>query len=351
MILAFSVKQHLIRCMQSMTKPVTKPMKKELAIAVAAIGQQQNHGGEFPLVYQSDASSASLQQHLDWIKTNKPSLLEALARHGSILFRDFPVRTDLEFDEFIGSFALKGFTYAESLSNAVRRNRTPRVFTANEAPPSVEIYLHHEMAQTPVYPSRLFFFCEQAAESGGATPLCRSDVLLKKLGNQLPDFVAACKAKGVRYSNTMPEQEDLASGQGRSWHSTLNAETKEAAEARLKALGYEWLWLEEDSLRVTTPVLPAIRELDDGRQVFFNQLIAAFRGWQDRRNQAQKSISFGDGSTIPIEAMKRVIAIGEELTFDLQWQTGDIALVDNFLVMHGRRPYAGERRVLASLVA
>jgi hypothetical protein len=53
--------------------------------------------------------------------------------------------------------------------------------------------------------------------------------------------------------------------------------------------------LPEDNLRVTTPVLPAVRTLEDGRRVFFNQLIAAFQGWQDKRNVAQKSICFGDG--------------------------------------------------------
>jgi hypothetical protein len=85
--------------------------------------------------------------------------------------------------------------------------------------------------------------------------------------------------------------------------------------------------------------------------VFFNQLIAAFRGWQDRRNTAQKSISFGDGSVIPVATMDRVIALADALTFDLVWQTGDVALVDNFLVMHGRHPYSGDRRILAALVA
>ena len=84
------------------------------------------------------------------------------------------------------AFDLPNFAYDESLSNAVRVNRTPRVFTANEAPPSVTIFLHHEMAQTPVYPSRLFFFCEQAAETGGATPICRSDVLWERLAERLP---------------------------------------------------------------------------------------------------------------------------------------------------------------------
>ena len=54
---------------------------------------------------------------------------------------------------------LPAFTYDESLSNAVRRNRTDRVFTANEAPPELEIFLHHEMAQTPCFPRYLFFYC------------------------------------------------------------------------------------------------------------------------------------------------------------------------------------------------
>jgi len=233
----------------------------------------------------------------------------------------------------------------------VLRNRTERVFTANEAPASVAIYLHHEMAQTPVFPSRLFFFCEQSPASGGATPLCRSDILLSALTAELPEFVEELAAKGVRYTNTMPMQEDLESGQGRSWQSTLNTTDRAGAETKLHDLGYTWQWLDDDSLRATTPVLPAIRQLDDGRQVFFNQLIAAFQGWQDRRNDAGKSIQFGDGSAIPVAAMNRAIALGDALTFDLPWQAGDVVLVDNFLVMHGRRPYAGARRVLASLVA
>jgi hypothetical protein len=101
---------------------------------------------------------------------------------------------------------------------------------------------------------------------------------------------------------------------------------------------------------VTTPCLPAVRALEDGRKVFFNQLIAAFRGWKDARNSAEKSISFGDGSVIDSADMAVAIALADELSFDIQWQVGDFALVDNFLVMHGRRPFEGERRVLASLV-
>ena len=144
-------------------------------------------------------------------------LVEQAARHGAVLFRGFPVSTADDFDAFMGAFDLPNFPYDESLSNAVRVNRTPRVFTANEAPPSVAIYLHHEMAQTPVYPSRLFFFCEQPATEGGATPICRSDVLWERLAALRPSFARDCEEKGLRYTNVMPTENDPGSGMGRGW--------------------------------------------------------------------------------------------------------------------------------------
>lgn len=313
-----------------------------------SVAGQRAHDNDFPLVLLGD--SPELDELVNQLGRYRKTLLTALGKHGALLFRDFGLSTDQDFDAFITAFDLPNFAYRDSLSNAVRHNRTERVFTANEAPPTVEIYLHHEMAQTPLYPSRLFFFCEQAAEHGGATPLCRSDVLLNRLTAELPDFLNKARQSGARYTNTMPAEADSQSGQGRSWQDTLNTGNRQQAEQRLHSLGYEWEWHADDSLRVTSPALPVLRKLDDGREVFFNQLIAAFCGWQDARNQARKSIRFGDDSEIPEADMERVAELAYELVFDLPWQSGDVALVDNFLVMHGRRPFQGQRRVLASLV-
>ncbi len=306
--------------------------------------------GAFPMLYNA-SGTMDLEASEAWVSAHVEAVQSTLAQCGAIVFRGFGLASDADFDRFIQAFSWPNFTYAESLSNAVRRNRTPRVFTANEAPPNVQIYLHHEMAQTPVYPSRLFFFCEQPANGGGATPICRSDWLLERLHKVVPNFVDDCANKGVRYSQTMPAQDDLASGQGRSWRSTLSADDKTAAETKLAQLGYTWRWQADDALSVTTPILPAVRELADGSRSFFNQLIAAFFGWQDSRNDGRRAITLGDGSALDAVAMQSAVALAEELTVDLQWQLGDVALVDNLRVMHGRRPFQGERKVLASLVA
>jgi alpha-ketoglutarate-dependent taurine dioxygenase len=320
-------------------------------IAPIAVPCQQDHdGASFPLVLQC-TSSPTLDAVTARLTEQRQKLDEQAASHGAILFRGFPLATAEDFDRFVAAFGWKNFPYDESLSNAVRVNRTPRVFTANEAPPSVTIFLHHEMAQTPIYPSKLFFFCEQPAEHGGATPLCRSDVLWQRLVERCPEFARNCRERGLRYTNVMPSENDPNSGMGRSWQSTLRAQTRQQAEARLKGLGYSWEWLDDGCLRATTPVLPATRELSDGRRSFFNQLIAAFRGWKDSRNDPSKSITFGDGALLDGRAAMIAAELADELSFDLAWQRGDVALVDNYVTMHGRRTFVGTRTVLASLIA
>jgi len=327
-------------------------LQSEIEVVTGAVAGQQHYAdGVFPAVRLCRSTGATLDEACAWAADHRERLVAEAAAAGTVLFRGFPLKTAEDFDRFIGAFGLPNFAYEDSLSNAVRINKTPRVFTANEAPPEVTIFFHHEMAQTPIYPSKLFFFCEQPAVEGGATPLCRSDILWERLAEKCPQFARDCAAKGLRYSNVMPAANDHASGMGRSWRSTLKAQTPAEAEARLAGLGYSFTWQDDGCLRATTPVLKAVYDLGGGRKSFFNQLIAAFCGWKDSRNDPSKSITFGDGTPLDRDAVTTAVALAEELAFDVPWQQGDVALVDNYVVMHGRRTFTGPRKVLASLVA
>jgi len=314
-------------------------------------GQQSIYGEVFPLVLRCQSADASLADTVDWVRTRRGELLNYAERHGAVMFRGLPLASAEDFDAFVAAFELPNFPYNESLSNAVRVNWTERVFSANEAPADVTIYLHHEMAQTPFFPAQLFFFCQHPADAGGETPLCRSDVLWERLAERCPAFARDCELKGLQYTNVMPSDDDPQSGMGRSWQRTLRASDREQAEQRLKTLHYTWEWLPDDCLRATTPVLPAVRQVASGRKVFFNQLIAAFQGWKDSRNDPAKSIRFGDGTPLDREAVNTALHLAEELTFDVPWQQGDVVLLDNFLTMHGRRTFRGMRKVLASLAS
>ncbi|MFO1000594.1 MAG: TauD/TfdA family dioxygenase [Planctomycetaceae bacterium] len=323
-----------------------------LRVERVTIANQQLHDGlEFPLVLKCESPSPDVAQVRHWIASKRDTILQLLQTHGVVLFRGFPLPEIEQFDQFVATFGLTNFPYEQSLSNAVRINYTPRVFSANEAPSEVTIFLHHEMAQTPVFPSKLFFYCQKPAEEGGATPVCRSDVLWQQMMERCPLFAKACEAKGLQYTNIMPSENDAASGMGRSWQGTFRASTRDDAELRMQRLGYSWEWLPDGCLRATTPVLPAVKEISAGRKVFFNQLIAAFRGWKDARNDPSHAITFGDRSILNRDDVLLVADMAEALTFDVPWQQGDVALVDNFIAMHGRRTFKGTRKVYASLIA
>lgn len=295
----------------------------------------------FPAIVSSTVTASNLPS---WVVRHKPRIRSLLEHTGAVLFRGLPIDSAERFDTFSGAFGYQNFTYKASLSNAVRINLTERVFTANEAPPEVEIFLHHELAQTPVNPARLFFYCQSAADQGGATPLCRSDKLYERFRAEAPDWAHRLEALGVKYTTRMPPENDLASGQGRSWRSTLDVDKPEDAQARLDALGYGWRWLDDGSLIAVTPALPAVKQLGDGSKSFFNQLVAAWEGWRGVRQDPSKALSFGDDSPIPAAILEKISHLTAEFTVDLVWQEGDVALLDNHRTMHGRRPYSGDRR-------
>ncbi|MBT6585460.1 MAG: SyrP protein, partial [Gammaproteobacteria bacterium] len=118
----------------------------------------------FPVIFDSSSEPVSTEE---WVRQNRVAIDRGLKEAGVVLIRGLAMQNPGDFNRFVAAFGLPVFSYQESLSNAVRINYSDRVFTANEAPPEVEIYLHHEMAQTPVSPSVLFFCCISAAEQGG----------------------------------------------------------------------------------------------------------------------------------------------------------------------------------------
>lgn len=323
-----------------------------LSVSPFSVPTQQEYGEKvFPMAYLCRDKNADLADVISYLRDHREEFLAQAAEHGTVFFRGFPLKDANDFDAFVEALDWPTFTYDNSLSNAVRINHTPRVFSANEAPPEANINLHHEMAQTPIYPSKLFFFCREAPAVGGASSLCRSDILWEQLLEQRPAFAQACAEKGLKYTHTMPPEEDPNSGMGRSWRSTLSVESRSEAEARLTELLYSWEWLDDGCLRVSTPALPAVRALENGRKAFFNQLIAAFTGWKDSRNNApSKAITFGDGTPMDDVGAQLAVDLAEALIFDVPWQAGDVALIDNYVVMHGRRTFQGSRSVLAAFL-
>ena len=63
------------------------------------------------------------------------------------------------------------------------------------------------------------------------------------------------------------------------------------------------------------------------------------------------AVTFGDGEHIDENILDYITETAVRLTTPLVWETGDVALVDNKRVMHGRHPFSGsnKREIVVSL--
>ena len=122
------------------------------------------------------------------------------------------------------------------------------------------------------------------------------------------------------------------------------------AEAKMRAAGTTWEWRDNGDLRTETASLPAIRtEPRTGLKTFFNSMVAAYTGWVDARNDPTKAVVCGDGSPMNRAAILATAEAMDEECVNINWRRGDMVWIDNRLVLHARRPFEGERRVLASI--
>jgi alpha-ketoglutarate-dependent taurine dioxygenase len=337
--------------------PLREELSPRVALLVTAPKEQvlkegqQFAGRAFPLALgPSSADSRAPQLLAEWLREHKSELDDLLLSHKAILFRGYDVLTAADFNDIVEASGFEDMEYTGGA--AVRTQITARVFTANESPSSEKIPYHHELAQTPLPPTHVFFYCEQPPETGGATPILPSGEVYRRMQAKHPDFIEKLETLGVRYCRIMPRENDPSSAIGRGWKATFNAETIQEAEAALSKLGSDWEWLPGDAgeLRTVTALVPGVRTYaKTGEKTFFNSVVAAYTGWNDSRNVGQRAVQLGDGSFVGEEEMQAAQEIMAEVEVAFAWQRGDVLLLDNRTVMHSRQPFSGGRRILASL--
>lgn len=290
---------------------------------------------------------------IDYLLEHRAQIMSLLQKHAVLLFRGFAAEhtNPRHFADIVSrSLGLENFPYA--LGNAVRTSIVGDiVFTANESPPDKPIPFHHELAQTPKYPSKLLFYCGKPAETGGETPVLLSSAVYQQLQKEHPEFLSKVEQHGVIYSRVMTPHDRPESAIGRGWRATFSAETREQAEKALSAKGYTWQWLSDDAdalLREISPILPAVVETN-GRKAFFNQISAVWGGWKDEFNEPDKCIRAGDGTALHPDALDALSQIMDSHRIAVPWQRGDFVFIDNMQAQHSRSTFTGKRVVLASL--
>ncbi|KAI7985333.1 Clavaminate synthase-like protein [Camellia lanceoleosa] len=314
--------------------------------------QKHYNGDIFPVILSPKLNITTLSYDItvftEAIKAHKPWLESLSHKAGAVLFRGFPVTTADEFNDVVEAFGFEELPY---IGGAAPRNIVVgRVFTSNESPPDQKIPFHHEMAQVPKVPAKLFFFCEVEPGKGGETPIVLSHIVYERMKEKYPEFVERLEEHGLIYTRVLGEEDDLTSPIGRGWKSTFLTKDKIVAEERAAELGTRLEWMEDGGVKTVMGPIPAIKvDKSQQRKIWFNSMVTAYTGWEDARNDPVKAVTYGDGKPLPADIIYGCLKIMDEESVAIPWQKGDVLLLDNWAVLHSRRPCNPPRRILASL--
>ncbi|WP_434711740.1 non-ribosomal peptide synthase/polyketide synthase [Pseudomonas sp. D3-27] len=289
--------------------------------------------------------------HLDvieWVRQNRPFIEQKLAEHAGILFRGFELDGIQGFEAF--AEAIQPGLYGQ-YGDLPKKEGGKNTYRSTPYPERKMILFHNESSHQDRWPRKQMFYCEQAAPVGGATPVVDCRLMYEKLPADLREKF---EDKGLLYVRTFTDKLDV------SWQHFFKTEDRREVEARCRAGGIQWRWLDNDELQTRTPGPAIITHPITGEKSFFNQVQLHHIHWlepdvrQDLLSmygldRMPRHVYYGDGTPIEDEVMARIGELYEACAVRFDWRKGDVILLDNMLVAHARDPFEGPRKIVVAM--
>ncbi len=202
------------------------------------------------------------------------------------------------------------------------------------------IGLHIENGATPYPPDLLWFHCVTAAQSGSQTTVCDG----RRVWDRMDE-----PTRRLFFDNPVVFSRSVGEEQWRQFTAFSLGNGRRPADVTLDDL-------RGLAAQGSTTITPA----ENGAVHYsFETRAARPSKWSDAPvwansifgpsyNYETPVIHFADGREIPRDVLDEMARITEEVTEEIAWQDGDVVLIDNSRVMHGRRPITDSRRTIVN---
>ena len=279
----------------------------------------------------------------------RPAIARALAGVGGVLMRGYAVGD--RFRAFAAGFGDPLVSY--DFASTPRRKLGDGVYSSTEYPAHQHIPLHNEQAYTRDWPMRIWFHCEVAAPVGGETPIADSREVYRRID---PAIRRRFTEHGVRYVRNSGNGLDVP------WQRVFDTSDPAVVEAYCAAHAITWTWTDDGELRTAQVAQAIATHPVTGEPVWFNQAhlfhVSALEPAVREAlldavapDDLPRNATYGDGRAIEDAVLDEIRAVYAATQVAFPWQAGDVLMLDNMLVAHGRTPFVGDRRVVVAMAA
>lgn len=260
--------------------------------------------------------------NINLLDLDREEIINLFKSYGILLFRGFENSVDT-FTQFTNSLSQDFRDYTGGVFNRRVINGDATLLSVNDF--NDEVKLHGEMYYQQDIPLMLWFFCAHPASKDGETIVCDGRQLFNELSSPLQELFRTKKLKYVVHL----DQE--------AWQKRYKTDDLKV----LKELCIQnslLLKINEDESIDLQYICPAVHQSRCGKYpTFISSLLPG-------KHKYKNAIFFDDDSEITDDIVSEITEAAERITTEISWQIGDILMVDNTRMMHGRRAFSDNRR-------
>lgn len=200
------------------------------------------------------------------------------------------------------------------------------------------IGLHIENGNTPVCPDIVTFFCTRAAFEGSQTTICDGRAVYDRMD----------ETQRARWSQPMTVKRNLPEALWKRYLANEHPAISEPEDVREEHIlqfkaaipGQDFELKDDGSLDYMLTVKPVRESRLSGGAGFANAVLGP------SHNYEPPVYTLANGDVVSRDEIEALRDLAEQDTVEINWQDGDIAVIDNTRVMHGRRAIRDADRTL-----
>ncbi|PLZ22754.1 taurine catabolism dioxygenase TauD [Fischerella thermalis CCMEE 5273] len=247
-----------------------------------------------------------------------------------ILFRGFETDVD-KFKKFTELYSTSFMTYVGGAYSRDSINGDNTVLSVTGHKIACAVPFHGEMYYTKTQPKMMWFYCATPALSDGETTICDGIQVYNELSQTTKELF---HSKRLKYIRTYPQE---------IWPKIY--QTNDLAVVEKVCNDNDMLLkVNEAEKSITTEYITSAIVLSrcGHYKVFLNNILPVIE--QEAQGRNNSLVRFEDDSPIPENVIDELKEITGRLTQLVAWQKGDILMVDNTRLLHGRRTFSDNQR-------